>query len=62
MLTALRQRLVLSFKYLRDTQAMTFPTAAKAMQTLVTTGKRRNRVFVYDAYLSILNDQSRPLP
>jgi len=41
---------------------MTFPTAAKAMQTLVTTGKRRNRVFVYDAYLSILNDQSRPLP
>lgn len=41
---------------------MTFPTAAKAMQTLATlgiarelTGQRRNRVFVYDAYLHLLN-------
>jgi hypothetical protein len=37
----------------RDTHGMTFPTAAKAMQTLLAsgvarelTGKRRNRVFV----------------
>ena len=25
------------------------------------TGKRRNRVFVYDAYLSILNEGGEPL-
>lgn len=41
---------------------MTFPTATKAMQTLVAlgiarelTGQRRNRVFVYDTYLDLLN-------
>lgn len=42
---------------------MSFPTAGKAMQNLVSigiarelTGQRRNRVFVYDAYLGILNE------
>lgn len=41
---------------------MTFPTAANAMQTLETltiarelTGRQRNRVFIYDAYLDLLN-------
>ncbi|MBS4096911.1 MAG: Fic family protein [Sulfuricella sp.] len=51
----------------RDT-GMTFPTAAKAMQTLVSlgitrelTGQHRNRVFVYDAYLNILNEGGEAL-
>jgi Fic family protein len=46
---------------------LTFPTAAAAMETLVElgiarelTGKRRNRVFAYDAYLSILNEGTEP--
>lgn len=67
-LNALRQRPVLTLKYLRDAQAMTFPTASKAMHSLVTvgiarelTGQRRNRVFTYDAYLAILNEGGEPL-
>ena len=47
---------------------MTFPTASKAMQHLVATGiareltgQRRNRVFLYDAYLAILNEGGDPL-
>lgn len=42
---------------------MAFPTASKSMQALMTlgiarelTGQRRNRVFVYDGYLNILNE------
>jgi hypothetical protein len=49
-------------------QQMSFPTAGKAMQNLVSigiarelTGQRRNRVFVYDAYLGILNEGGQPL-
>ena len=62
------QRPVLSLKRLCLTSAMTFPTAGKAMQHLVATGvareltgQRRNRVFVYDAYLAILNEGGEPL-
>ena len=65
---ALHQRPVLTLKHLRDTHGMTFPTAAKAMQTLVEsgiaselTGNRRNRVFTYHAYLAILNEGGQPL-
>lgn len=67
-LAVLRQRPVLTLTYLRDAHKMTFPTASKAMQTLITigiarelTGQRRNRVFVYDAYLAILNEGGQPL-
>lgn len=67
-LAALRQRPVLTLKYVCDAQDMTFPTAAKAMQNLVATGvareltgQRRNRIFVYDGYLSILNEGGQPL-
>ena len=67
-LAALRERPVLTLRYLRDADSMTFPTAAKAMQSLMKmgiarelTGQRRNRVFVYDAYLSILNEGGEPL-
>ncbi|MCX8494001.1 MAG: Fic family protein [Chthoniobacterales bacterium] len=67
-LTALRQRPMLSLKQLCQSTAMNFQTASKAMQLLVTsgiarelTGQRRNRIFVYDAYLAILNEGGEPL-
>jgi Fic family protein len=67
-LTALRQRPVLTLQHLCKVHSMTFPTASKAMQALTTTGiareltgQRRNRVFVYDAYLAILNEGAQPL-
>ena len=67
-LAAMRARPVLTLKHLCDTHGMTFPTATKAMQTLVAaglarelTGQRRNRVFVYAAYLAILNEGGQPL-
>lgn len=67
-LSALHQRPALTLKHLRDAHGMTFPTASKAIQVLIAagiarelTGQRRNRVFVYDAYLSILNEEGQPL-
>jgi len=46
----------------------TFPTASKAMDRLIAagiarefTGQRRNRAFVYDAYLNILNEGGEPV-
>ncbi len=67
-LDALRHRPMLSLKQLCLTSSMTFPTASKAMQQLVRngiacelTGQRRNRIFVYDAYLTILNEGGEPL-
>lgn len=67
-LDALRQRPLCSLKQLCAQNGMSFPTASKAMQTLVNiglaremTGQRRNRVFVYDAYLNILNEGGEPL-
>jgi Fic family protein len=68
-LDALRRRPLCSLKQLCQETALTFPTAAKAMQTLVDlniarelTGQRRNRLFVYDTYLAILNEGGEPLP
>ena len=47
---------------------MNLPTASKVIQSLLSTGivreltgQRRNRVFVYDAYLAILNEGGQPL-
>jgi Fic family protein len=63
-LDALRQRPMCSLRQLCQDTAMTFPTATKSMQTLTAlgiarelTGQRRNRVFVYDGYLNILNEE-----
>ena len=68
MLNALRSRPVSSLKLLCTDTGMSFPTVGKVMQTLSTqgisrelTGQRRNRVFVYDAYLNILNEGGAPL-
>ncbi len=62
-LDALRQRPVCSLHQIGQSAGITFPTVSKAMLTLVKlgiarelTGQRRNRVFVYDGYLNILNE------
>lgn len=67
-LACLRQRPLCSLKQLALTSGLSFPTASKAVKTLVTlgivhelTGQRRNRVFVYSTYLSILNEGGDPL-
>jgi Fic family protein len=66
-LDALRQRPMSSLRQLCEDTGMAFPTASKSMQALMTlgiarglTGQRRNRVFVYDSYLNILNEGSEP--
>lgn len=58
-----RERPVLGIKGVTARIGVTFPTADKAIQTLVDqgilreiTGKARNRVFVYQRHIEILND------
>jgi Fic family protein len=67
-LAALRARPVLSITHLRDGHGITFPTASKAMDSLIElgiakelTGKARNRVFSYAAYLAALQEGGEPL-
>jgi len=67
-LHALRSHPVATLKLLRTETGMSFPTVGKVMQTLMElgiarelTGQRRNRVFVYDGYLSILNEGGEAL-
>ena len=62
-LDALRRRPMSSLRQLCEDTGMAFPTASKSMKALMTlgiarelTGQRRNRVFVYDGYLNILNE------
>ncbi len=68
LLAALRERPVGNLGGLSEQTGMSFPTASKAMQALMDlgiarelTGQRRNRVFVYGAYLDILNEGGEPL-
>jgi Fic family protein len=67
-LVRLRKRPISSLKQFGAEGGLSFPTAAKAMQSLIDlgivrelTGRRRNRIFVYDAYLKILNEGGEPL-
>lgn len=67
-LDALRQRPLCTLRQLAPGAGITFPTASKAMGALLAlgiarelTGQRRNRVFVYDAYLNILNEGGEAL-
>ncbi|MDE0528999.1 MAG: Fic family protein [Truepera sp.] len=60
---ALKSQPILSLPAARRTTGLSFQTAASAMELLSTlgiaretTGKRRNRLFVYDRYLAILNE------
>lgn len=67
-LDTLRQRPLSSLRQIGQSAGISFPTASKAMLTLVEmgiarelTGQRRNRVFVYDAYLNVLNEGGEAL-
>ena len=67
-LDTLRQRPLSSLRQIGQNAGISFPTASKAMLTLVEmgiarelTGQRRNRVFVYDAYLNVLNEGGEAL-
>ncbi|HUT79020.1 MAG TPA: Fic family protein, partial [Polyangia bacterium] len=58
---ALKARPVLSIAAVRERTGLSFPAASAAMDLLVRlgiarepTGRRRNRLFVYDSYLAIL--------
>ena len=60
---ALKSRLILSLSAVRNVTNLSFQTASSATELLVTlgvareiTGKRRNRLFVYDRYLSLLSE------
>jgi Fic family protein len=60
---AIKARPILSMPEVCRTTGLSFPAASSAMELLVDmalarelTGKRRNRLFVYDQYLSILNE------
>ncbi|HPU85033.1 MAG TPA: Fic family protein [Candidatus Latescibacteria bacterium] len=68
LLDALRERPVATLNVVRDMTGFSFPTVAKSMGALQRlgivreqTGRRRNRVFVYQAYLAILNEGTEPL-
>ena len=63
----LKARPILSLPEVRNRTTLSFPTASSAMELLVEhgiareiTGKRRDRVFVYEQYLSILNEETEP--
>jgi len=67
-LDALRERPLITLTEVRRRCGLTFPTATAGMQTLEVlgiarefTGRRRNRIFVYDRYLDILNEGTEPL-
>ncbi|HEX4998589.1 MAG TPA: Fic family protein [Terriglobia bacterium] len=61
---ALKARPIQSMPALRAATSLSFPAVASAIDLLVEkrivrelTGKRRNRLFVYDRYLTILNEE-----
>lgn len=65
---ALRERPVVTLNEICHRSGASFPTATKGMNTLVDlgiarelTGKRRNRVFVYDQYVALLSEGTEPL-
>lgn len=60
---AIKARPILSMREVSRASGMSFPSVSSAMESLVDlkiarelTGKRRNRLFVYDRYLRILNE------
>lgn len=60
---ALKSRPILSLAGICQATSLSFPAASSAMELLVElrvarelTGKRRNRLFVYDRYLEMLNE------
>lgn len=64
----LRERPLVTLKQVCERTGLSFPAAAKAMETLTKlgiageiTGRRRDRVFAYRQYLAILNEGTEPL-
>ena len=64
---ALKEQPILSSPYICRRTNLSFPAVASAMEQFIKhgiareiTGKRRNRLFVYDKYLSILNEGTEP--
>jgi Fic family protein len=62
------QRPLATLSQVRDRTGLSFPSVGKGMQALAglgiareMTGQRRNRVFAYDRYLSILSEGTEPL-
>lgn len=65
---ALKEQPILSLPHICKRTNLSFPTVARAMEQFIKhdiaceiTGKRRSRLFVYDKYLSILNEGAEPL-
>jgi len=65
---ALKARPIMSMPDVCKATGLSFPAASTAMGSLVSlgiarelTGKRRNRLFVYDRYLSVLSQGTEPL-
>jgi Fic family protein len=65
---AMCERPITSLKDLRARTGLSFPTATTGISRLVdlglvreVTGRKRNRVFAYDRYLTILNEGTEPL-
>jgi len=65
---ALATRPVVTLKEVCQRQGISFPTASKGMSALIDlgiaheiTGRRRNRVFAYRQYLSLLSEGTEPL-
>jgi Fic family protein len=65
---ALKRRPILSLSQVSENAALSFPAASSAMALLgelgiarELTGRRRNRLFVYDRYLAILNEGTEAL-
>jgi len=65
---ALRERPVISFKEICRRTGLSFPAATTGMNVLLElgvarelTGRRRNRLFAYDRFLSLLTEGTEPL-
>lgn len=65
---ALRERPVSTLQEVRKKTGLSFPATSSGMERLVRlgisrelTGKKRDRVFVYDRYLAILSEGTEPL-
>jgi len=64
---ALKARPIVSLSAVCDATGLSFPAASSGMELLETlgiarelTGKRRNRLFVYEHYLAVLNEGTEP--
>ena len=67
-LSAMRERPVVTLGEVVERTGLTFPTAGSGMRALEglgiareLTGRRRNRVFAYDPYMKILTEGTEPL-